>query len=629
MQTTSVTIQSLFGQKVQYRIPLFQRHYVWTMEDQWQPLWEDIEEKSTQHLLQQIKERCHFTGAIVIQQKLTNTDEVRKYEIIDGQQRLTTFQIILCALRDVCVAHELEELANELKSYSLNSGMLSHNYKEDRYKLIPTEFDKLPLLELLEDKKNTDLKGKKGRINEAYDYFFREITDYSGGDKNKLLSILYAVLNDFGLVQILIDSDDEPELIFESLNGRGKALLQFDLLRNNLFLKTRKSDEDRDSLYRDYWQHFESDFWEQEKGIGSKINKWSEWFFQHFLTAKLGSVSVSPLFNTYKRTYRNTLENEGSKYELIELHKYSKVYEDIINGDKNSDIGRPMNFYKIFDISSLYSFVLFLKNEVNPSDSNLEYIFRILESYTLRRMLCTTNNHRQFNKIFADIICKFKKNEFNIKDFITILSNFNAASNKWPSDHEVKLYFNGLWPAIDVSRDVIKYILYRIEYLMRSETRFGESDVIDFKQFSLEHILPDKWKQHWKLPVPAGEIKYENMFSEDYKKSNPSWESHPSKEGLLEDSYLDAYELAWDRDELKQSIGNLTIITGKHNASLSNHPFEKKRQSLFDSSNLMLNKELHKTEIWDVSQIREREDKLYAKFCKLWPDDNWFVENIP
>ncbi len=508
--------------------------------------------------------------------------------------------------------------------------MLSPNYKEDRYKLIPTEFDKLPLIELLESLKNTDSKGKKGLIKGAYDYFFREIRDYSGGDQNKLLSIFHAVLNDFGLVQILIDTDDEPELIFESLNGRGKSLLQFDLLRNNLFLKTRISGEDRDSLYRDYWHHFESDFWEQKKGIARQKTNLSELFFQHFLTAKLGSESVFPLFNTYQRAYRKTLnENEGSTYELCELHKYSKVYEDIINGDKNSDIGRPMNFYKIFDITSLNSFVLFLKNEVNPSHSDLQYIFRILESYTLRRMLCTTNNHRQFNQIFADIISKFKKIEFNIKEFITILSDFNTASNKWPSDHDVKHYFNGHWPEIDVNPKVIRYILYRIEYLMRSDNRFGESDVIDFKQFSLEHIMPEKWKQHWYLPIPTGSIKYEAMFSEDYKKSNPTWESYPSKDGLLEDSYLDAYELASERDKLKQSIGNLTIITGKHNASLSNHPFEKKRQSLFDSSNLMLNKELHKTAIWDVSQIREREDKLYAKFCTLWPDDNWFVENIP
>jgi len=143
MQPTNVDIKSLFGNKVQFRIPLFQRHYVWSKEDQWQPLWEDIEGKSNQHLSQQKKDKfTHFTGAIVIQQKTTNVDEVPKYEIIDGQQRLTTFQVILCALRDICTSLEFHDIADEVKSYTIYSGMLCHDYKDEQYKLIPTEFDK-------------------------------------------------------------------------------------------------------------------------------------------------------------------------------------------------------------------------------------------------------------------------------------------------------------------------------------------------------------------------------------------------------------------------------------------------------------------------------------------------------
>lgn len=253
MQPTNVNVRALFGNKVQYRIPLFQRHYVWSMEDQWQPLWEDIEEKSNRRLLQQKRDNfTHFTGAIVIQQKPTNVDEVPKYEIIDGQQRLTTFQVILCALRDICATLEFNDIAEEVKSYTLNTGMLSHIYKDEQYKLIPTESE------------GADLSDRKGRIQLAYDYFKLQIRSYAVGDRGKLLSLLHSILNDFGLVQISIDSDDESELIFESLNGRGKSLLQFDLLRNNLFLRTRKSEENRDTLYHKYWSHFETDFWEKK-----------------------------------------------------------------------------------------------------------------------------------------------------------------------------------------------------------------------------------------------------------------------------------------------------------------------------------------------------------------------------
>lgn len=630
MQPTNVNVRSLFGNKVQFRIPLFQRHYVWSMEDQWQPLWEDIGEKSNQRLLQQKRDKfTHFTGAIVIQQKPTNVDEVPKYEIIDGQQRLTTFQVILCALRDICISLEFSDIADEVKSYTLNAGMLSLDYKDEQYKLIPTEFDRFSLKALVNGSEGAALNDRKGRIRSAYNYFKQKIQSYAEGERTKLLSLFHSVLNDFGLVQILIDSDDEPELIFESLNGRGKSLLQFDLLRNNLFLRTRISEEDRDSLYRDYWSHFETVFWENEVNVGKRKINLSELFFQHFLMAKIASDSVFPLFKTYQRDYRRTIEdNHGSTYELSELCRYSKVYKDIIDSDNDSDIGRPMRFYKIFDITSLHSFVLFLKNEVNASASDLQYIFQILESYTLRRMLCTTQGHKNFNKFFSEVIKKLKANEFNIAKFISILSDQNSNTTKWPRDYEVKNSLHGHWAEINVNRNVIRYILYRIELLKRGENKFIEKDEIPFNQFTLEHIMPENWKQNWFLPLPEGSVKYEAIFSEDYKNGNPLWNYVPSKDGLLDESYLSAFELALERDGMRQSIGNLTVITGKLNSSLSNSSFKDKKESLFSNSTLLLNKGIYMNENWDVNQIREREDRLYANFCALWPDVKWFAENI-
>ena len=111
MDTTNVQVNTLFGNDVQYIIPLFQRHYVWDQEEQWEPLWKDIIEKAQQRLSEYQREQfTHFTGAIVIQQKQTNVNEVQKYEIIDGQQRLTTFQVILCALRDICELYKFDNI---------------------------------------------------------------------------------------------------------------------------------------------------------------------------------------------------------------------------------------------------------------------------------------------------------------------------------------------------------------------------------------------------------------------------------------------------------------------------------------------------------------------------------------
>ena len=125
METTNIQVKTLFNSDVQYIIPLFQRHYVWDQEEQWEPLWTDIKEKAYQRLSEyQRQQFTHFTGAIVIQQKQTNVDEVQKYEIIDGQQRLTTFQIILCALRSICKLYEFEKIEAEAERHILNQGTL-------------------------------------------------------------------------------------------------------------------------------------------------------------------------------------------------------------------------------------------------------------------------------------------------------------------------------------------------------------------------------------------------------------------------------------------------------------------------------------------------------------------------
>lgn len=235
METTNVLVSSLFGNEVQYIIPLFQRHYVWDEENQWQPLWEDIKEKVSRRVSEECTDKRstqHFTGAIVIQQRETHVNEVKKYEIIDGQQRLTTFQIILCALRDICEKHKYNSILDETerhirnKLYSLND----ENLSDEQYKLIPTEYDRNTFISLV-DKESVN---SSMLIQQAYKFFRSKIVEYMDDDEKKIQILFRSILEDFALVQIRLDPDDQPEKIFESLNARGKELLQFDLLRNNL-----------------------------------------------------------------------------------------------------------------------------------------------------------------------------------------------------------------------------------------------------------------------------------------------------------------------------------------------------------------------------------------------------------
>ena len=630
MVTTNVQISSLFGNEVQYVIPLFQRHYVWDMEVQWEPLWEDLMEKADQRLSKNRRQQfTHFTGAIVIQQKQTNVNEVQKYEIIDGQQRLTTFQIILCALRDVCKSYEFDEIEAQADRNILNQGYLLYDLPDDRYKLMPTEFDRNSFISLA-DRRVDD---SNGRIHSTYNYFRGEIEGYVERDRGKMLALFNSILNDFSLVQILLDPHDQPERIFESLNARGKPLFQFDLLRNNLFLRAR-IEEDRDALYRNYWKHFENSYWETEVRVGKTKMTLSERFFQHFLTAKLGEENVTPLFSVYQK---RLVENEGIRNQLSELKKYSKVYHEMTACSPDSEIGRAMLFYKTFDIATFYPLILFVINELEVSGPNLTKVLEIMESYTMRRLVCFKGGVRSYTKLICKLIQNLKGKHFDLGNFIELLSAETSKSTKWPTDSEVNTFLTFGWHSSNINRNVIRYILYRIELMKRIENRFLETNQLFFdSELSLEHIMPEAWKKTWSLPTGSdgksfsdGQIYYEDLFSLQEKENNPDWETEPSVEGLASDSYQSQFLIARERNGNLQNIGNLTLVTSKLNSKLSNSPFTEKRVALGENSVLMLNKEICEHRTWDLKQIQDRANELITIFCKIWPPAKDFAKNFP
>ena len=498
MQTTNVQVNTLFGTDIQYIIPLFQRHYVWDWEEQWQPLWEDIEDKARYRLSESQRQQfTHFTGAIVIQQKQTNVDEVPKYEIIDGQQRLTTFQVILCALRDLCNSSGLERIGADANRYILNQGTLLDDSGNERYRLIPTQFDRASFFSLADG----HIDGSSGRIRSAYEYFKGRIEGYVNRDMHKMLTLFRSISNDFGFIQILLDAGDEPERIFESLNARAKPLLQFDLLRNNLFLRAR-IEQDRDRLYREYWENFENSYWEQEVTVARRRVTLSELFFQHFLMAKLGEQNVTSLFNVYQRELAGT---SGVEHELFELRRYSEVYQEMIDCSPDSEIGQAMSFYKTFEITTLHPFILFVINEMELSGPDLALVLQILESYTLRRLLCIPSSAtRNYTKLFSRLIRYFQGRPFDLGSFINLLSGERANATRWPSDDEVDKTLR-FQPSI-INGMAIRYVLYRIEITKQNENRLLETNILNFDRLlSLEHIMPEKWQNTWSLPLATEE----------------------------------------------------------------------------------------------------------------------------
>ena len=642
MEPVKINMAGLFGGDTQYKIPLFQRHYVWEKEEQWEPLWEDIENIAKKRTEQQNWEPFpHFTGAIITQQKTTAANQVNVYEIIDGQQRLITFQVVLCAIRDVCKKYEsgqFPDIVSEIDGkYTMNTGL---NINGDaRFKLFPNEYDRNAFKSMIcPDNGFENEDGHESKINESYNYFKRKIEKFVDKKDKNAEALLVSVIKDFNIVQIDVQGQDEPEIIFQSLNGKGRLLLQFDLLRNDLFLRMRQQEnENKDELYKTYWNRFESSKW------GGDI---TEEFLQHFLMFKLATEKVSPLFRNYQK-YRKDIKNETIEDELKELKKCAKNYEYIasISSDNNEfgkNVGKEMGFYKdILEITTLRPFVLYLLSDSNLSQKHILYVLRALESYVIRRVICINNPMVRFNRSFATIIgTLIGKNtpmfppNVDVRMVLEQLSKSKSDTEKWPGNEDVYqsvLGNTGNWKKMaESSKSSVRYILHKIEKYMRDNNKFNDGGDIS-KDLTLEHIMPQKWWAKWALP---DNVKRKDIISQEYKDKYPDWENSPlenePKNFILADkSYESALDINIERDNLIHSIGNLTLISHIANSSLSNNTFFDKTSETKKYTLLELNREINEEGNWDIQEIKDRTKRLHKMFCKIWPDSQWFLNNIP
>ena len=575
-------IEALFSETdVRYRIPIYQRHYVWE-NNNWRHLWDDLQEKADCSLMGE-DVKSHFTGVIVIR----GENETR--EIVDGQQRLTTFQIILCAIRDLSKEADYNNIAKFIEEQLLKNDSDSDLDPSVNYKLLPTAKSDKQAFELLVA---GDAAKSSGRIHDAYVYFRKKIKAYIAETKDeneaesKMLNLRNVFLDSFHVVELPLNPTDEAAKIFEALNGRGRALSQFDHLRNNVFLR---AGDDRSRLYKKYWKHFNNEEnWDSDEVVDP--------FLENFLKAKLAQNfdSQLPHFDLYQRVYRKELREklnlDEDSVELVErefkeLKRHSDVYADIINCDYNN----PLWFYQLleteFKTTGWLPLILFLKSEkeeLELSDDDLELILRSLESYIVRCMLYgpKPNPTETRNGIISLIK---RQDSFNATTIV------NYLQNRWPTDEKIRPV---LCKVGNKKRKFTKYILFQIERMI---TDFSRSEgVLKFDELNIEHVMPQKWKKTWDLP--------------NAEESSPEARAQNA-------------ERARDRDQCLQSIGNLTLLTKKLNFELQNKAFPEKKLLISEYSRLKITRKISdaKTEVWDVSQIREREENLSSLFCEIWP----------
>ena len=398
MQAHTRSIFALFDGKRRYVIPLFQRQYVWTKDRQWHPLWEDVRAKAEEVLDQRPDRPPHFLGAIVINQLRVWGDQVHAHDVIDGQQRLTTFQIVMAALRDVARDLAVTTIADELGLYTRNSGMMD-NEEEEQYKVWPTRTDVPQFAHVMdlgsraavETAYPPELKRKKllprPAMVEAYLFFHEQIRDFvteAGADSTARTRALYSVLRDrLQLVSIELEERDDPQVIFETLNARGEPLLPSDLLRNFIFLRAARQKEQASPLYNKYWAPFDmlpadaarpdgARFWKVEERQGRFKRPRVDLFIQHFLSLKTKQeVNPGSLYRGYRDWIARDKPYATVEAELADLTRHAELFRQFLLPNVKTRPGLFAARLRDLDTTTVYPLLLGLMvdNRIAPARS--------------------------------------------------------------------------------------------------------------------------------------------------------------------------------------------------------------------------------------------------------------------
>lgn len=602
MKPYTRSIVELFDGKKRYLIPLYQRQYAWKVHPQLELLWEDIERAVHRLMTNRAALSPHFMGAMVVTQLKTFGRQVQAFEIIDGQQRLTTFELLLAAIRDVAITNS-SKYADEVQKYLINDGVMDKPDVE-RFKLWPSLTDRRAFVSIVDPaadleviaQRPADEEGFVRRSTAAYAYFKQKVEEHVcvGGqfDEFRLEGLFEALKEGLAVVSIELESDDDPQTIFETLNSRGVDLTPADLMRNFIFQRAKGLGQIDgtlivDKLYEKHWHPLDRAFWNQSDSRGRQTRQRLDWMLTDHLSMKLGElVSVESLFESYRRWILNDEPFPSVEAELDSISATADVERRLFLQEKNDPLGDFGRFANAFDVSTAMPLVVYLATEANVG-AKLPQALGALKSYILRRDICglTTKN---YNRFFVGIITKLRATTGSIVDeMVAYLSSRQSDIDRWPDNPE--------WQHAWMSRDQYKgarqprlrFLFEAIELMKRSNL----NEYIEIKsELSIEHIMPQRWREEW--PIPG----YEH----------------------LEDGNPDLMAKQVERDSAVNKLGNLTLLTGPLNSSVSNGPYSVKMPALRAHSGLSLNRELNEFDKWDEHSISQRGHALFKCASTIW-----------
>lgn len=543
MKASETNFQPIIEGTKQYVIPLFQRPYSW-QKQQWEMLWDDLIS-----LCENEEPHNHFIGSIVTMPTMTVPQSFSKYLLIDGQQRLTTIFVLLALLRDQAELHDysLSEQIQEL--------MLVNKFKEDNdyFKLLPTQIDRSTFQNII----------KKESFNEetllarCYSFFKSRLVREMRQTSDILQKMSMVINYRLSVVSIVLDPDDNPHLVFESLNAKGKKLTQADLIRNHFFMRIHVNEQEK--IYQKYWEPM-------QVNLGDSLTE----FMRHYMMREGTFVKQGDIYFDLKKRVKDM----NVLTELEKIATFARYYQRILKPEHETDdkVQKCLTRLNRLEITTAYPFLLNCYHDyVNGTLSRDQFveILNLLENFIIRRLVCNIPSN-QLNKIFPSL---YEWSKGIVSSSIVDGVRKVLQDRDYPNDANFKtrLVESRLYSRGERSAKV-KLILESIE------ESYGHKETVNCDGLTIEHVMPQKLTDWWKHHL--GE------------------------------------ETEQDHEMYLHTLGNLTLTA--YNSELSNSSFPEKQEK-FAESHLELNKYFSNLHTWNYDAIVSRSEILADIALKIWP----------
>jgi hypothetical protein len=622
LKADPISVGKVLSENHRFVVPIYQRTYAWTEKRQLEPLFAQIEGKAQERLEKGTVDFPHYMGSLlVIPEGEAAFGRVQAFDIVDGQQRLTTFHICFAAMRDVARRWEFEDLYKKFESLLLYGDDESDvDKKNGRYKLQPTAFDR-ELFRQLIDFKSEDLRlqypkffHKNGKMIKgsapaplvAYWFFLTKAEAFLSVDepeaRKRFLALTDSIFQNFRFIVITLSKEDDAQVIFQTLNSGGEPLAAMDLVRNDVFLRAIRNGEDEETLMSKYWHIFEDAFWKAEHTQGRLRKPLMDFFLAHTLGAETGElVSLTELYAEYKK-YAKTKAGQPIAQELASITRYAPIYRELVDPKDDSPLYLLSKRLNTFDLSTAYPLILLIASSEIDAEVK-EKLYALIGSFIIRRALCGLTA-KNYNVVFLGFVSYMRSHGISVESFAAASDlRKNAEASKFPTDEDLKNAVINRSQYTTLPSHRLRLIIEELE--LASRDKFVASEGVR-SGLSIEHIMPQNWLEHWR--------------------ELPSKRDAPLAGGVPVDESM-ALEIS-ERYRLIHTLANLSLLTPPANSSAGNGNFESKKPRLMDAL-LSMNLEIAQCSKWDENEIKNRATRLADLAVTIWPAPPVVAESTP